>query len=169
MSNVDIVQGWRSPVGRDKGPRYYYSRGLNSMLNAAFGMDLKDNKSGFILCAREVIEDLLSYRGRYYYWQSFIMVAAHAKGYTYKQIETLFEHAPRREVVPRQRAREGGGQELRRRRARALRVSLSPAVAVDAADVPRSRAAARARRAGADRGGASTGTAICRCSAPRTG
>ncbi|MCU1283082.1 MAG: hypothetical protein JWM53_6628, partial [bacterium] len=39
VSNVDIVQGWRSPVGRDKGPRYYYSRGLNAMLNAAFGMD----------------------------------------------------------------------------------------------------------------------------------
>ena len=62
------------------------------MLNTAFGMSLKDNKSGFILCAREVFEDLLSYRGSYYYWQSFIMVAAHAKGYTYKQIETLFEH-----------------------------------------------------------------------------
>lgn len=92
VSNVDIVQGWRSPVGRDKGPRYYYSRGLNAMLNGAFGMSLKDNKSGFILCAREVMEDLLSYRGSYYYWQSFIMVAAHKKGYTYKQIETLFEN-----------------------------------------------------------------------------
>jgi phenylacetate-CoA ligase len=92
VSNVDIVQGWRSPVGRDKGPRFYYSRGLNAMLNAAFGMDLKDNKSGFILCAREVLEDLLSYRGHYAYWQSFIMVAAHAKGYTYKQVETLFEN-----------------------------------------------------------------------------
>jgi phenylacetate-CoA ligase len=92
VSNVDIVQGWRSPVGRDKGPRFYYSRGLNAMLNAAFGMSLKDNKSGFVLCAREVMEDLLSYRGNYYYWQSFIMVAAHAKGYTYKQIETLFEN-----------------------------------------------------------------------------
>jgi len=94
VSNVDIVQGWRSPVGRDKGPRYYYSRGFNAMLNSAFGMSLQDNKSGFVLCAREVFEDLLSYRGNYYYWQSFIMVAAHAKGYTYKQVETLFE--PRR-------------------------------------------------------------------------
>jgi phenylacetate-CoA ligase len=93
-SSVDVVQGWRSPVGRDKGPRYYYSRGLNVMLNGAFGMKLTDNKSGFILTDREIFEDLLSYRGRYYYWQSFIMVAAHRKGYTYKQIETLFE--PRR-------------------------------------------------------------------------
>jgi phenylacetate-CoA ligase len=94
VSNVDIVQGWRSPVGRDKGPRYYYSRGLNTLLNTTFGMSLQDNKSGFILTAREIFEDLLSFRGDYYYWQSFIMVAAHAKGYTYKQIETLFE--PRR-------------------------------------------------------------------------
>jgi phenylacetate-CoA ligase len=95
VANVDIVQGWRSPVGRDKsGGRYYYSRGFNAMLNAAFGMNLKDNKSGFVLCGREVLEDLLSYRGSYYYWQSFIMVAAHRKGYSYKQIETLFE--PRR-------------------------------------------------------------------------
>jgi phenylacetate-CoA ligase len=94
LSNVDIVQGWRSPVGREKGPRYYYSRGLNTMLNAAFGMSLQDNKSGFVLTRREIFEDLLTYRGRYNYWQSFIMVAAHAKGYTYKQVETLFE--PRR-------------------------------------------------------------------------
>ena len=30
-------------------------------------------------CAREVLEDLLSYRGHYSYWQSFIMVAARGK------------------------------------------------------------------------------------------
>jgi phenylacetate-CoA ligase len=91
VSNVDIVQGWRSPVGREKGPRYHYSRGLNFLLNTAFGMNLYDNKSGFLLTSREVLEDLLSYSGSYFYWQSFIMVAAHKKGYTYKQIETLFE------------------------------------------------------------------------------
>lgn len=93
-SGVDIVQGWRSPVGRAKDPRYYYSRVLNTMLNTAFGMSLTDNKSGFLVCEREILEDLLTYRGNYSYWQSFIMVAAHAKGYTYKQVETLFE--PRR-------------------------------------------------------------------------
>ena len=93
-SNVDVMQGWRSAVGRDRGPRYYYSRGFNFLLNAAFGMALTDNKSGFILTDRAIFEELLSYRGSYHYWQSFIMVAAHSKGYTYKQIETLFE--PRR-------------------------------------------------------------------------
>lgn len=90
--NVDVVQGWRSAVGRERGARYTLSRGLNSMLNATFGMSLQDNKSGFLVCAKEVLEDLLTYDGSYYYWQSFIMVAAHAKGYSYKQVETLFEN-----------------------------------------------------------------------------
>ncbi|MCA9596602.1 MAG: glycosyltransferase [Myxococcales bacterium] len=90
--SVDVVQGWRSAVGRERGTRYNLSRGLNTLLNKTFGMDLQDNKSGFVMCAKEVMEDLLTYRGHYYYWQSFIMVAAHAKGYSYKQIETLFEN-----------------------------------------------------------------------------
>jgi phenylacetate-CoA ligase len=90
--SVDVVQGWRSTVGRERGTRYYLSRGLNTMLNAAFGMALKDNKSGIVVCAKEVFEDLLTYQGSYYYWQSFIMVAAHAKGYSYKEVETLFEN-----------------------------------------------------------------------------
>ncbi len=90
-SNCDIVQGFRSAVGREKDPRYYYSRGLNVLLNGLFDMRLADNKSGFVLCSREVFLDLLDYRGHYAYWQTFIMVAAHAKGYTYKEIETLFE------------------------------------------------------------------------------
>jgi phenylacetate-CoA ligase len=89
--SVDIVQGWRSAVGRRRDRRYTLSRGLNHLLNATFGMDLKDNKSGFIMCGREVFQDLLTYKGSYFYWQSFIMVAAHAKGYSYKEVETLFE------------------------------------------------------------------------------
>ena len=58
-------------------------------------MSLQDNKSGFVVCAREVLDDILSYRGDYAYWQSFVMVAAHSKGYSYKEIETIFE--PRRQ------------------------------------------------------------------------
>lgn len=89
--SVDVVQGWRSWVGREKDQRYHISRAFNFMLNTAFGMRLEDNKSGFVMCAREVFQDLLTYEGNYFYWQSFIMVAAHAKGYSYKEIETLFE------------------------------------------------------------------------------
>jgi len=90
-SSVDIVQGWRSSVGRERGARYSLSRGFNTVLNGAFGMSLRDNKSGFVCCAREVIQDLLTYQGHYAYWQSFIMVAAHTKGYSYKEIEAVFE------------------------------------------------------------------------------
>ena len=86
------MQGWRSPVGRERGARYNLSRGFNVLLNATFGMDLRDNKSGFVICAKEVMTDLLDFHGSYYYWQSFIMVAAHAKGYSYKEVETLFEN-----------------------------------------------------------------------------
>jgi phenylacetate-CoA ligase len=90
--SIDIVQGWRSPVGRERGSRYHVSRGLNFILNKTFGMDLLDNKSGFVMCAKSVMEDILTHRGEYAYWQSFIMIAAHAKGYSYKQVETLFEN-----------------------------------------------------------------------------
>ena len=90
-SSVDVVQGWRSSVGRERGARYSLSRGFNTVLNGAFGMSLRDNKSGFVCCAREVIQDLLTYQGHYAYWQSFIMVAAHTKGYSYKEIEAVFE------------------------------------------------------------------------------
>jgi len=91
-SSVDVVQGWRSAVGRERGKRYYLSRGFNYILNATFGTRLHDAKSGFVICAKEVMQDLLSYEGDYAYWQSFIMVAAHAKGYSYKEVETLFEN-----------------------------------------------------------------------------
>jgi len=90
--SVDVVQGWRSAVGREKDARYNLSRGFNFLLNTTFGMDLHDNKSGFFCCSKAVLLDLLTHRGSYHYWQSFIMVAAHAKGYSYREIETLFEN-----------------------------------------------------------------------------
>jgi hypothetical protein len=46
--SIDVVQGWRSPVGRERGARYNLSRGLNFPLNETFGMEPRDNKSGFI-------------------------------------------------------------------------------------------------------------------------
>ncbi len=89
-SSVDVVQGFRSAVGRERDARYRLSRGFNFLLNTTFGMRLSDNKSGFVMCPRPVMLDLLSYDGHYRYFQSFIMVAAHAKGYEYREVETLF-------------------------------------------------------------------------------
>jgi phenylacetate-CoA ligase len=87
----DFVQGWRSPIGRTKGPRYRWSRGLNRILNWLFGLRLRDGKSGFVLASGETLDDVMHVRHRYRYWQTFIGVAAHAKGYSIAEVETLFE------------------------------------------------------------------------------
>lgn len=90
--HYDMVQGNRSTIGRLKDSRYILSRGLNWLLNTAFGMNSRDNKSGFVITRKETLEDILgfNYRG-YFYPQSFIAVSAHAKGYSIKEIETLFQ------------------------------------------------------------------------------
>ncbi len=91
LSGADIVQGYRSSVGRIRDSRYRLSKTLNFILNTCFGMRLRDNKSGFIICRRDVLADVLRHRFRYFYFQSLIMVAAQSKGYTIREVETLFE------------------------------------------------------------------------------
>jgi phenylacetate-CoA ligase len=60
------------------------------MLNAAFRTWAEDSKSGFVLAPRRVLQDVVSYRGKYRYFQTFITVAAKAKGYSVVEVETLF-------------------------------------------------------------------------------
>jgi len=91
FSNVDLVQGTRSSIGRLRDNRYLLSVGLNRLLNLCFGMRASDNKSGFVLCRRDVLAEILRHRHRYRYFQTFITVAAHARGYTIREVETLFE------------------------------------------------------------------------------
>lgn len=90
---LDVVQGARMPAADDP-VRHAVSRGLSHLLNASFSMHLPDNKSGFLLCRREVLADLLAFRRRYAYWQVLVMVAAHAKGYRLGSVPVAFE--PRR-------------------------------------------------------------------------
>lgn len=90
-SHADLVQGYRSSVGRIRDSRYIFSRGLNVLLNLAFGMSSRDNKSGFVIAYKETLEDILRFRSKYYYPQSFITVSAKAKGYSIEEIETLFQ------------------------------------------------------------------------------
>jgi phenylacetate-CoA ligase len=91
VTGADLVQGYRSSIGRLRDSRYFLSKTLNGILNTCFGMRLRDNKSGFIICRREVLADVLRHRFSYYYFQSLITVAAKSKGYTIREIETLFE------------------------------------------------------------------------------
>lgn len=91
ITRADMVQGFRSSIGRNKDFRFYLSRGLNFLLNHFFGMKQEDNKSGFVICRKEVLEDILYHRFNYNYYQSFIAVAAKMKGYTIREVETLFQ------------------------------------------------------------------------------
>jgi len=92
FSNADMVQGYRSSVGRLKDSRYILSRGFNMLLNFAYGMRLRDNKSGFVIASKETLQDCLRHRFGYYYFNSFIAVSAFAKGYSIREIETLFQN-----------------------------------------------------------------------------
>lgn len=96
-SHADVVQGIRSEIGVEKDLRYRYSRFLNGLLNFMFDMRARDNKSGFVLCRREVLKEILEHHYHYRYFQTFITIAAVAKGYSVREVETLFQ--PRRRGV----------------------------------------------------------------------
>jgi phenylacetate-CoA ligase len=85
----DMVQAVRHP--KDERSRIVFSRALKVLLNITFGMRLRDNKSGFILCRREVLEDILRHRYDYRYFQSFIGVAAGVRGYRIAEVDTTFD------------------------------------------------------------------------------
>ncbi|MCO5300452.1 MAG: glycosyltransferase [Candidatus Nanopelagicales bacterium] len=112
-SRADIAQGTRSSIERDRDSRLLFSKGLNLMLNMAFGDGAQDSKSGFLLAPRRVVADIVEHRGRYNHFQTFIRVAARAKGYTFVEVETLFQ--PRRtgeSFLAGRRAWEVSGQAL---------------------------------------------------------
>lgn len=90
-TNADVVQGWRSHIGRPRDFRYTMSRVLHVMLRVLFGMRLHDIKSGFLVCDREIFAHMLRRRFAYYYFQTFIAISAHHKGYRIEEIESLFE------------------------------------------------------------------------------
>lgn len=92
FSNVDLVQGVRSYIGRLKDNRYLMSRGLNFILNSLFGMKSRDNKSGFVIALRDSMKQILYRRFNYYYFHTFISVSAKAKGFSIREIETLFQN-----------------------------------------------------------------------------
>ncbi|MFN8184853.1 MAG: glycosyltransferase [Candidatus Nanopelagicales bacterium] len=112
-SRADIAQGTRSSIEREKDSRLLFSKTLNTMLNVAFGDGAQDSKSGFLLAPRGVMADVVEHRGRYHHFQTFIRVAARAKGYTFVEVETLFQ--PRRtgeSFLAGRRAWEVSGQAL---------------------------------------------------------
>ena len=86
---VDLIQAVRHPKSGMR--RMAFSRALNHILNLSFGMHLRDNKSGFILCRREVLQDILKDAEGFRYFQSLIGVAAGARGLTISEVDTVFD------------------------------------------------------------------------------
>jgi len=91
QSGLDIVQGARTRERRLFDSRYLLSRGLNLLLNLLFGMSLDDNKSGFLVCRRDLFLELLEERYAFRYFQAMVMVAAHSCGYSYHSLQTPFD------------------------------------------------------------------------------
>ena len=89
-TDADVVQGTRATRERRHDLRYLLSRSLNTLLNRTFDMSLQDNKSGFFLCQREVLQMLLGFRRHFRHWQCFVMVAAHHHGLNIHQVKTPF-------------------------------------------------------------------------------
>jgi glycosyltransferase involved in cell wall biosynthesis len=89
-NTCDIVQAVRHP-GKWSLRDRLLSRGLNHLLNFVFRMRSRDNKSGFILCRREVLTHMLQQRCRYRHFQNLLGAAAHARGYTIYEVDTVFE------------------------------------------------------------------------------
>lgn len=86
----DVIQAVRRSADSDH-RLMLFTRGLNVLLNTVFRMRARDNKSGFVLCKREVLAHILNHRNRYRYFQTFLGVSAHARGYRIQEIDTIFE------------------------------------------------------------------------------
>ncbi len=86
---VDVVQGVRHPEGVQS--RHLFSRGLNFLLNTTFRMNLHDNKSGFIMCTKEVLTKLLEHRFQYRYYQGFIGAAMGVHRCKVAEVDTAFQ------------------------------------------------------------------------------
>ncbi len=88
--HYDIIQAVRHAV-KGVTRMAVFSRGLNLLLNVSFGMKQRDNKSGFLLCRRTVLQAILHHRFKYRYFQCFVGVSAGQKGYTIGEVDTVFE------------------------------------------------------------------------------
>ncbi len=88
--SVDIVQAVRHPEGLES-RRLLFSSTLNLMLNMSFGTHLRDSKSGFVLCRKEVFRAILDHKYKYRYFQSFIGAAAGVRKFTVAEVDTTFE------------------------------------------------------------------------------
>lgn len=90
-NEVSLVRGVRRPVKAQSKSRVAMSRSLNFLLNIVFGMNSRDNKSGYLLGYSEEIKKIVHHSGHYRHYQTFIGVAAHSHGISTVEVDTAFE------------------------------------------------------------------------------
>ncbi|MHC5674799.1 glycosyltransferase [Nostoc sp.] len=102
--NVDLVQGVQSCIAPFWDSRYFLHRGLNVILNLAFGMRATDNESKLALALRDTMSDVLSRNHQYHEFHTFIRVAAEAKGYKVHEVEIFESNTQSHFSIPKKSA-----------------------------------------------------------------
>jgi phenylacetate-CoA ligase len=91
ISMADIAHGYRSTIGGKKNQQHIVQKTLNTISRVLFNLHLQDPTSSFIVCKKEVLEDLLRHREGYRFFQILLMPIAKVKGYTIRQVEILHQ------------------------------------------------------------------------------
>lgn len=89
-----FVQGSRSSIEFRGEGRLLFSRGLNALLNLAFGSQAADHKSGFVLGPTEIFKESLTFTSQLTVGQTFIRAGIESRGYLVHEIETIFFPRP---------------------------------------------------------------------------
>ncbi len=92
MSNpeTDLVQGWRRGSEAYDFFRIFASIGLSKLLQKCFAVNLHDPKSGFLITKRDIFAEILEHDMNYFYFQTFIVIAACSKGYRVEEVPVIF-------------------------------------------------------------------------------
>lgn len=88
----NIVQGWRKTWQGHNTFRWILSRVFANILKCMFMADLHDLKSGFIICRREVFENILRRKFTYHRFDNFVVILAKSKGYAVCEIPIKVKH-----------------------------------------------------------------------------
>lgn len=86
---ADLVQGYRQDINFPI-IRFALSMGMNCLFKVLFLIPLKDVKSGFFICKKTVLGDILKYNDDYYYFQQYFTMVAKRKGYSFAQVPVVF-------------------------------------------------------------------------------
>jgi phenylacetate-CoA ligase len=87
---ADLVRAVRRPVANLSAQRFIMSRTLNFCLNKSFHMSSEDNKSGFVIARKDDMLKIVTPRGQYRHFQTFVGASANFHNLKTLEFETTF-------------------------------------------------------------------------------